>query len=161
MVIFNMLVLSFTQCVLLWVPLGAKLDIAFPTLQALGGAKYMVLSHKDDVADHAKWAKALGAERIIHLEEITRSQGTTYVFQAPWKHACKLHGQLGSHFFPRDSSNHTRPALLWQCSVAAHLRSLKRGMRISDLLYVPAGNARSSSRGRDLGRCLMRVTMLR
>ena len=47
------------------------------TLQALGGAKYMVLSHKDDVADHAKWAEALGAHRVIHADEVTRSQGTT------------------------------------------------------------------------------------
>ena len=26
----------------------------------------MVLSHRDDVCDHAKWAKALGCQRIIH-----------------------------------------------------------------------------------------------
>lgn len=44
--------------------------------QAMGGAKYMVFSHKDDVADHAKWAEALGAQRIIHKGETTRRQGT-------------------------------------------------------------------------------------
>ena len=47
-------------------------------MQALGGAKYMVLSHKDDVADHAKWAEALGLQRIIHADEVTARQGTRY-----------------------------------------------------------------------------------
>ena len=47
-------------------------------LQAMGGAKYMVFSHKDDVADHAKWAEALGAQRIIHKGETTQRQGTEY-----------------------------------------------------------------------------------
>ena len=43
----------------------------------MGGAKYMVLSHKDDVADHARWAEELGLERIIHKTEVTQRQGTT------------------------------------------------------------------------------------
>ena len=47
-------------------------------VQELGGAKYMVLSHRDDVADHAQWAQALGAQRIIHRLEANRSQGTQY-----------------------------------------------------------------------------------
>ena len=47
-------------------------------MQALGGAKYMVLSHKDDVADHAEWAAALGLQRIIHADEVTARQGTRY-----------------------------------------------------------------------------------
>ena len=34
--------------------------------QELGGVRFMVLSHRDDVCDHAKWAKALGCQRIIH-----------------------------------------------------------------------------------------------
>ena len=46
--------------------------------QELGGAKYMVLSHRDDVADHAQWAQALGATRIIHRLEANRSQRTEY-----------------------------------------------------------------------------------
>lgn len=37
---------------------------------------YMFLTHKDDVADHARWADALGVRRVIHETEVTASQGT-------------------------------------------------------------------------------------
>lgn len=37
---------------------------------------YMFLTHKDDVADHARWADALGVRRVIHETEVTVSQGT-------------------------------------------------------------------------------------
>ena len=45
-------------------------------LQAMGGAKYIFLTHRDDVAEHAKWAKALSAERILHTKETNPDQGT-------------------------------------------------------------------------------------
>jgi glyoxylase-like metal-dependent hydrolase (beta-lactamase superfamily II) len=45
-------------------------------LKELGGVRYMVLSHRDDVADHAKWAEELGCDRIIHKSEANRRQGT-------------------------------------------------------------------------------------
>ena len=35
-------------------------------IEALGGARWMVLTHQDDVADHARWAARLGCERVIH-----------------------------------------------------------------------------------------------
>jgi glyoxylase-like metal-dependent hydrolase (beta-lactamase superfamily II)/ferredoxin len=35
-------------------------------IEALGGARWMFLSHQDDVADHRQWAKALGCERVLH-----------------------------------------------------------------------------------------------
>ena len=47
--------------------------------QAMGGAKYIYLTHRDDVAEHAKWAKALGAERIMHIGETNAEQGTECV----------------------------------------------------------------------------------
>lgn len=34
-------------------------------IDALGGARYLFLTHRDDVADHARWAEHLRAERII------------------------------------------------------------------------------------------------
>ena len=46
-------------------------------LQQLGGARYMFLTHLDDVADHMKWASALGCERIIHESDATDQQQTT------------------------------------------------------------------------------------
>ncbi|GBF90426.1 hypothetical protein Rsub_03422 [Raphidocelis subcapitata] len=45
-------------------------------VEALGGVDYVFLTHKDDVADHAKWAAHFGAKRIIHEHEATAEQGT-------------------------------------------------------------------------------------
>ena len=39
--------------------------------KALGGIRYIFLSHQDDVADAAKYAAAFGAERIIHEWELS------------------------------------------------------------------------------------------
>eukprot|EP00878_Enallax_costatus_P035065 GHUV01039035.1.p1 GENE.GHUV01039035.1~~GHUV01039035.1.p1 ORF type:complete len:237 (+),score=59.58 GHUV01039035.1:632-1342(+) len=39
-------------------------------LQELGGVKWMFLTHKDDVSDHAKWAKHFKAQRILHKDEV-------------------------------------------------------------------------------------------
>lgn len=39
-------------------------------LAALGGVRYLVLTHRDDVADHARWAARFHAERVIHALEI-------------------------------------------------------------------------------------------
>eukprot|EP00177_Eucheuma_denticulatum_P007818 GFKZ01014229.1.p1 GENE.GFKZ01014229.1~~GFKZ01014229.1.p1 ORF type:complete len:268 (+),score=31.53 GFKZ01014229.1:535-1338(+) len=42
----------------------------------VGGVRYLVLSHQDDVAGHDKWAEALGAKRVIHKDECNSWQGT-------------------------------------------------------------------------------------
>lgn len=42
----------------------------------VGGVRYLVLSHQDDVADHDRWAEALGAVRVIHESECNRAQKT-------------------------------------------------------------------------------------
>lgn len=42
-------------------------------IEALGGARFMFLTHRDDVADHEKWHARLGAERIIHAADQSRS----------------------------------------------------------------------------------------
>lgn len=39
-------------------------------IRALGGARWLFLSHRDDVADHARWAAALGCERILHQRDV-------------------------------------------------------------------------------------------
>jgi glyoxylase-like metal-dependent hydrolase (beta-lactamase superfamily II)/ferredoxin len=36
---------------------------------ALGGARLMFLTHRDDVADHARWREALGCERVLHARD--------------------------------------------------------------------------------------------
>ncbi|XP_059279536.1 uncharacterized protein LOC132033548 isoform X1 [Lycium ferocissimum] len=42
-------------------------------LKMLGGARYMFLTHSDDVADHEKWSNHLGCERILHALEVDHS----------------------------------------------------------------------------------------
>jgi glyoxylase-like metal-dependent hydrolase (beta-lactamase superfamily II)/ferredoxin len=40
-------------------------------VRALGGARFMFLTHRDDVADHARWAEALGCTRVLHARDVT------------------------------------------------------------------------------------------
>jgi glyoxylase-like metal-dependent hydrolase (beta-lactamase superfamily II) len=40
-------------------------------VRALGGARLMFLTHRDDVADHARWAEALGCARVLHAREVS------------------------------------------------------------------------------------------
>ncbi len=42
-------------------------------LEAMGGIKYMYLTHQDDVADHEKFHRHFGCERILHVDDITSS----------------------------------------------------------------------------------------
>ncbi|KAL5718253.1 hypothetical protein ACHQM5_011178 [Ranunculus cassubicifolius] len=39
-------------------------------IDMLGGARYLFLTHSDDVADHDKWSKRLNCDRIIHSKEV-------------------------------------------------------------------------------------------
>jgi len=41
-------------------------------LEEMGGIRYMYLTHRDDVADHQKYAEHFGCERILHSDDITR-----------------------------------------------------------------------------------------
>ncbi|KAL3655888.1 hypothetical protein CASFOL_000284 [Castilleja foliolosa] len=42
-------------------------------IKKMGGARFMFLTHKDDVADHDKWSKELGCARILHVEDVCHS----------------------------------------------------------------------------------------
>jgi ferredoxin len=42
-------------------------------IEALGGIKYMFLTHKDDIADHQKYAEHFHCQRIIHVNDKTES----------------------------------------------------------------------------------------
>lgn len=48
------------------------LDLAQPH-----GVSYLMLTHRDDVHDNDRWAKRLGARRIIHTSECSPSQRTS------------------------------------------------------------------------------------
>lgn len=39
-------------------------------IRALGGARLMFLTHRDDVADHARWREALGCDRVLHARDV-------------------------------------------------------------------------------------------
>ncbi|MDP8966503.1 MAG: MBL fold metallo-hydrolase [Cyanobacteriota bacterium] len=41
-------------------------------LEEMGGIRYMYLTHRDDVADHQKYAEHFGCKRILHQDDITR-----------------------------------------------------------------------------------------
>ena len=41
----------------------------YDRLAALGGVRTMLLSHRDDVADHAAFARRFGCERVMHLAD--------------------------------------------------------------------------------------------
>jgi glyoxylase-like metal-dependent hydrolase (beta-lactamase superfamily II)/ferredoxin len=38
-------------------------------IEAMGGIATLFFTHRDDVADHAKWTERFGAERIIHIDD--------------------------------------------------------------------------------------------
>ena len=40
-------------------------------LEALGNIRYLYLTHRDDVADHAKFQEYFGCDRILHADDIT------------------------------------------------------------------------------------------
>ncbi len=42
-------------------------------LRALGGVRFMFLTHRDDVADHHRFREALGCERILHARDAGRA----------------------------------------------------------------------------------------
>jgi len=39
-------------------------------IRALGGIRFLFLTHRDDVADHARWQAAFGCERILHRRDV-------------------------------------------------------------------------------------------
>lgn len=45
--------------------------ILMDRIEALGGVRWMFLTHRDDVADHAAWRARFGCERILHRADVT------------------------------------------------------------------------------------------
>mgnify|MGYP006278253643 CR=1 FL=1 len=40
-------------------------------LEAMGGIRYLYLTHRDDVADHQEFHDRFGCDRILHQDDIT------------------------------------------------------------------------------------------
>lgn len=50
-------------------------------LEALGGVDFIFLTHKDDIADHKKYAAAFNAKRVIHeADQVPELKGAEIVF---------------------------------------------------------------------------------
>lgn len=45
-------------------------------IEQLGGVRYLYLTHRDDVADHAKFHQHFGCDRILHADEINSDTQT-------------------------------------------------------------------------------------
>ncbi len=51
-------------------------------IRALGGVRLQFLTHRDDVADHARWAEALGCARVLHARDLgPRTRGVERVLE--------------------------------------------------------------------------------
>jgi len=50
-------------------------------IEALGGVRQMFLTHADDIADHAKFAKRFNCERIMHAADGALSQGVERIIE--------------------------------------------------------------------------------
>ncbi|MEL7332769.1 MAG: MBL fold metallo-hydrolase, partial [Cyanobacteria bacterium J06560_2] len=48
-------------------------------LEAMGGVRYMYLTHRDDVADHQKFQDRFGCDRILHAQDITANTQTVEI----------------------------------------------------------------------------------
>ena len=51
-------------------------------LEAMGGIKYMYLTHRDDVADHQKFHDYFGCDRLLHKRDITTDTKTVEIQMA-------------------------------------------------------------------------------
>lgn len=50
-------------------------------IEAMGGLSAIVLTHRDDVADHQRWASAFGCERWIHQADADAAPGAERLLQ--------------------------------------------------------------------------------
>lgn len=48
-------------------------------IEQMGGVRYLYLTHRDDVADHAKFHQHFGCDRILHKDEISRDTQTVEI----------------------------------------------------------------------------------
>ncbi|CAK9134134.1 unnamed protein product [Ilex paraguariensis] len=56
-------------------------------IEMMGGARYMFLTHRDDVADQDKWSKRLSCHRILHSQDVDSSTAdveTKLEGSGPW-----------------------------------------------------------------------------
>jgi glyoxylase-like metal-dependent hydrolase (beta-lactamase superfamily II)/ferredoxin len=52
-------------------------------IEKLGGIRTILLSHVDDVADHARFAQKFGARRVMHADDGARRHGIEQIVEGP------------------------------------------------------------------------------
>lgn len=62
-------------------------------IEALGGVRRMLLTHQDDVADHAKFRERFGCERVLHRDDV-RSRTASVELQPTGRDPVDLGGGL-------------------------------------------------------------------
>ncbi|GIL48345.1 hypothetical protein Vafri_4623 [Volvox africanus] len=88
---------SIAACAYLIVRQGGNILVDVPRyspvlarrIEALGGVRYIFMTHRDDVAGHQEWARHFGARRVFHELEVNTRQGTDEVEvklsgEGPW-----------------------------------------------------------------------------
>ena len=50
-------------------------------IEEMGGVRQMLLTHKDDVADHERFAKKFGCERVMHADDGARTIGIERIIE--------------------------------------------------------------------------------
>ncbi|XP_020157827.1 uncharacterized protein [Aegilops tauschii subsp. strangulata] len=96
-------------------------------IEKLGGARYMFLTHIDDVADHRKWAERLKCERIIHsgdVVDITADVEWKLTGSGPWN--------IGSDFELIHTPGHTEGSV---CLLYKPLKALFTGDHVAKSEY--------------------------
>jgi glyoxylase-like metal-dependent hydrolase (beta-lactamase superfamily II)/ferredoxin len=71
-------------------------------IEEMGGVRHMLLTHKDDVADHARFAKTFGCERVMHADDGAARLGAERVIEG--EHPV----QLGKDVLVIPTPGHTR-----------------------------------------------------
>jgi len=72
-------------------------------MEGLGGVRWMFLSHVDDMADHAKFRRHFGCERIIHRQEVRAATA-----DIEWKLEGDQAQALGPNLVAIPTPGHTR-----------------------------------------------------
>ncbi|MBZ0254304.1 MAG: ferredoxin, partial [Candidatus Methylomirabilis sp.] len=71
-------------------------------IEALGGLRYIFLTHRDDVADAGKYAERFGAERVIHRADASAAPGAEVLLEGEAPRA------FGKDFLILPTPGHTR-----------------------------------------------------
>ncbi|MBX2862865.1 MAG: MBL fold metallo-hydrolase [Leptolyngbyaceae cyanobacterium MAG.088] len=80
-------------------------------LEAMGGVQYLYLTHRDDVADHARFQEHFGCDRILHIDDITTDTKSVEI-QLQGQETHQLTDDIIIIPVPGHSKGHT--ALLYQ-----------------------------------------------